>query len=246
MYILRILLLSSFARRVSAYTWACSLENSPLIEVPIPMPASHNENDVRNLRRIIGVNSVAIAMHSGYIERQMREEDEPDYREVAGQIFGLHSVDNNVFDRPKADDINNNTTINARKCECANDLSPGSDEGYYCPMPTDTCEVYSRRYGDDHGVNCFISKDWKIGFSRNVWYYLCFALVLLAFYPIFTRPGHVSIFVCMQVLSKGFACISYTDALIIHQSSCIAYYTISYIKVLTQDEPMDCRAFTSS
>ena len=36
MYILRILLLSSFARRVSAYTWACSLENSPLIEVPIP------------------------------------------------------------------------------------------------------------------------------------------------------------------------------------------------------------------
>ena len=226
MYILRILLLSSFACRVSAYTWACSLENSPLIEVPVPV--SHNENDVRNLRRIIGVNSVAIAMHSGYIERQMREEDETDYR-------------------PKADDINNNTTINARKCECAHDLLPGSDEGYYCPMPTDTCEVYSRRYGDENGVNCFIQgKDWKIGLSRNVWYYLCFALVLLAFYPIFTRPGHVSIFVCMQVLSKGFAFISYTDVLIIHQSSCIAYYTISYIKVLTQDEPMDCRAFTSS
>lgn len=177
---------------MSAYTWACSLENSPLIEVSILIPASHNENDVRNLRRIIGVNSVAIAMHSGYIERQMREEDETDYR-------------------PKADDINNNTTINARKCECAHDLLPGSDEGYYCPMPTDTCEVYNRRYGDENGVNCFIQgKDWKIGLSRNVWYYLCFALVLLAFYPIFTRPGHVSIYIsmCMQV-SKGFTFISH-------------------------------------
>ena len=77
-----------------------------------------------------------------------------------------------------------------RRCACAADM-PNTNDEFYCPSPSDYCSVLFDTGSNDR-VNCFKHTDWKIGFARNVWYYLCFSLLFLTLYPIFSKPGQVS------------------------------------------------------
>lgn len=78
-----------------------------------------------------------------------------------------------------------------RRCHCA--VADDVDEVSYCPLPADHCSVWKRQqsvFGSiPDRVECFTAGDWKVGFARHIWFYLCFAWLLLLLFPFFSRPG---------------------------------------------------------
>jgi len=193
---------------VVAYNWICSVKDNPIVN--IETETNYNANDekgiVRHLRQGNIQQNNAIIIPRGYIERQTKE-DELD------QLFGQLSNNTNLnpFDTTPQNTNNitessNNNTIQGRRCTCGYML-PTEDE-YYCPLPTDYCNIWSQPYkkGDKgerlFSVSCFVQPlDWKVNFARQIWYYLCFALLLLFLYPIVSTAGNHAV---RYVLSKCF------------------------------------------
>jgi len=208
MRIALLILLCYYPIRVVAYNWICSVKDNPIVN--IETETNYNANDekgiVRHLRQGNIQQNNAIIIPRGYIERQTKE-DELD------QLFGQLSNNTNLnpFDTTPQNTNNitessNNNTIQGRRCTCGYML-PTEDE-YYCPLPTDYCNIWSQPYkkGDKgerlFSVSCFVQPlDWKVNFARQIWYYLCFALLLLFLYPIVSTAGNHAV---RYVLSKCF------------------------------------------
>lgn len=160
-----LILLCYYPIRVAAYNWICSVKDNPIVN--IETETNNDENGIRYLRQgNIQLNN-AIIIPRGYIERQAKE-DELD------QLFDQLSNNNtasvdelniNPFDTTLQNTNNitessNNNTIQGRRCTCGYML-PTEDE-YYCPLPTDYCNIWSQPYkkGDKgerlFSVSCFV------------------------------------------------------------------------------------------
>jgi len=216
MRIALLILLCYYPIRVVSYNWICSVKDNPIVNIETETNNANDENSIdRYLRQGNIQQNNAIRIPRGYIERQTKE-DELD--QLFGQLSNNNntaSVDelNNPFDNTTqhanniiTDDIteSNNNTIQGRRCTCGYML-PTEDE-YYCPLPTDYCNIWSQPYrkGDKgaFSVSCFVSPlDWKVNFARQIWYYLCFALLLLLLYPIVSTAGNHAV---RYLLSKCF------------------------------------------
>jgi len=132
--------------------------------------AKDEKGIVRYLRQV-GIQNNAIIIPRGYTERQTKEDE-------LGQLFGQlsnntasvdHDMDelNNPFDTTPKNTNNitessHNNTIQGRRCTCGYML-PTEDE-YYCPLPTDYCNIWSQPYkkGDKgerlFSVSCFVQE----------------------------------------------------------------------------------------
>jgi len=163
------------------------VENIPLSPAQQELLQNKAGDGERNLRSWGSAND-AIAMPRDHMQRRTEE----------GALFD--DGGNNTFPDDAAEKNNDSNGeeaepimyLEGRICACATGMLE-TDDVYYCPTPSDHCHIWRRRYGTEHKVTCFEEKDWKVGVARNMWYYLCFALFLLVLYPIFSKPGQVSI-----------------------------------------------------
>ena len=160
-------------------SWTCSLSYSPVQNVELSGPQQEllREKDGgggRHLRARALANYDAIGLPRGYVERHVR----------ADTIYD--GVNNTAAEDPAA------VYQEGRICTCATGLASG-DREYYCPTPTDHCSVWRPWHSATHRVTCYQETTWTVGFARNVWYYLCFALLVLAIYPCFAGPGRVRV-----------------------------------------------------
>ncbi|KAL9184630.1 hypothetical protein ACHAXT_012600 [Thalassiosira profunda] len=160
-------------------SWTCSLSYSPVQNVELSGPQQEllREKDGgggRHLRARALANYDAIGLPRGYVERHLR----------ADTIYD--GVNSTAGEDPAA------VYQEGRICTCATGLASGNRE-YYCPTPTDHCSVWRPWHSATHRVTCYQETTWTVGFARNVWYYLCFALLVLAIYPCFAGPGRHAI-----------------------------------------------------
>jgi hypothetical protein len=191
---------------VAAATWTCSLMARPLENIPISpeqqqilqqqqqeQQQSFMGGGNRNLRR------VSLGMDAIVVPRDRRVQTTGNNSNSSND-----TTTTNLFDHPTTV---TSTTTNAtyvyhegRHCGCAKNylsyngvVDLNSDE-FYCPTPANQCSVWITRTGDsyDYGVRCFKNMSWAVTTARQLWYYIVFWFILLALYPIFTRPGHVS------------------------------------------------------
>ena len=123
---------------------------------------------------------------------QLSNNTNHDRDELNNPFDTTQHANNNITDN--ITELSNNNTIQGRRCTCGYML-PTEDE-YYCPLPTDYCNIWSQPYrkGDSErrlSVSCFVQPlDWKVNFARQIWYYLCFSLLLLFLYPIVSTAGN--------------------------------------------------------
>lgn len=187
----------------ASYSWTCSLHYIPVEKIPLS-PAQQEQLMNGGGRRLgNNDNDAAIAIvlpKTRSFNENRRAKTELENNEEANVFSqydlsgkGEYEYDDEATPISTEEELKDTVYQEGRLCACAIGLL-NSDDLYYCPTPTDHCSVWRRRYSDDHGVTCFENTDWKIGFARYVWYYLCFALLLLALYPFVTRPGQVSFF----------------------------------------------------
>lgn len=190
-------------------SWTCSLASRPLENIPISpeqqqeiLRQQQQQQDqpqslgvYRNLLRVPYILD-AIVVNAGIEENNQHRR-----RATTDE----NSTITSLFDYPTTVTTTNNTTIGiptvyheGRLCGCANNFffNQGvmeSDDEFYCPTPANQCSVWINRSGDDYdyGVRCFKNMSWAVTTARQLWYYIVFWFVLLALYPIFTRPGHV-------------------------------------------------------
>lgn len=154
---------------VASMPWTCSLQYAPVEKIPLPTQQDLLSKESLDGGRRLRLRNAAIVLHRrGYTERETRAD----------------SLDDGV----NRTSIEN--TIEGRECTCTGMLPTTAT--FYCPTPTDHCSVWVRSYSNEYGVRCFKLPDWKVGVARQVWYYLCFALLLLVMYPFFSKQGHVS------------------------------------------------------
>ena len=216
MRIALLILLCYYPIRVVAYNWICSVKDNPIMNIETETNNANDENGIdRYLRQGDIQQNNAIRIPRGYIERQTKGDEDLD--QLFGQLSNNntsvdHNIDiNNPFDTTPQNTNNitessNNNTIQGRRCTCGYML-PTEDE-YYCPLPTDYCNIWSQPYKKGHkgerlfSVSCFVRPlDWKVNFARQIWYYLCFALLLLLLYPIVSTAGNHAV---RYLLSKCF------------------------------------------
>ena len=178
-----LILLCYYPIRVVAYNWICSVKDNPIVNIETETNNDENENENRYLTQgniqqnneIIrylrqgNIQNDAIILPRGYVERQTKGDED------LGQLFGQlsnntnHDRDelNNPFDKTLQNTNNitesyNNNTIQGRRCTCGYML-PTEDE-YYCPLPTDYCNIWSQPYkkGDKgerlFSVSCFVQE----------------------------------------------------------------------------------------
>ena len=207
-----LILLCYYPIRVVAYNWICSVKDNPIVNIETETNYNDENGSIRYLRQGNIQQNNAIIIPRGYIERQTKEDG---LDQLFGQLSNnTASVDefNNpfTFDTTPQNTNNitesNNNTIQGRRCTCGYML-PTEDE-YYCPLLTDYCNIWSQPYkkGDTgerlFSVSCFVQPlDWKVNFARQIWYYLCFALLLLILYPIVSTAGNHAV---RYLLSKCF------------------------------------------
>ena len=206
---------------VTAMSWTCSLNSVPVETIPVHPPVKEEDGQRRSLRVTSESDAIIVPPELNGIEHQhqMRRKvytyDEdidsnnsyPDIFDMA-TTFGAESSNETTV---VPDESNTFPYLEARRCICATGYAFSPDDKYYCTTPSNHCSVWRSRYRHDYRVTCYEYKDWKVGFARNVWYYLCFALLMLILYPIFSRPGQVSILFCYV----NFIC-KYTPPLIWH------------------------------
>ncbi len=207
---------------LAAASWTCSLASRPLENVPIS-PEQQQEilrqqqqqklDGSRNLLRFPWIMDAIV------IPVEPAEEDNQYRRQTTTTTEGdENSTTISLFNQPPAVTTTANTTTTnstttatvtsgttvyheGRHCGCANNFLFNNgvtdpDVEFYCPTPANQCSVWVTRNGDDsdYGVQCFKNMSWAVTTARQLWYYIVFWFVLLALYPIFTRPGHVSDF----------------------------------------------------
>ena len=188
---------------VTAMSWTCSLGSVPAETIPIYPPAREEDGRWRNLRATSENDAIVVPELNDDIEHQhqmMRKayNHDEDINSSANSYPGIFDMattfgtelSNETEVVPDESNISY-PYIEARRCICATGYAFSPDDKYYCTTPSNHCSVWRSRYRLDYRVTCYEYKDWKIGFARNVWYYLCFALLLLILYPIFSRPGQV-------------------------------------------------------
>lgn len=190
-------------------SWTCSLASRPLENIPVS-PEQQQEilrqqqqqqqqqstEGYRNLLRVPFMMD-AIVLNAGTESNHHR-------RRATTTTTDENNTITSLFDHPTTGTTTTNTTTRTtvyhegRHCGCANNFffNQGvieSDDEFYCPTPANQCSVWINRSGDDYdyGVRCFKNMSWAVTTARQLWYYVVFWFVLLALYPIFTRPGHV-------------------------------------------------------
>ena len=158
-------------------TWMCNLESMPVEEIPFLQEQDDVDNDERHNLRILSPSK-----------------NDAIRRVVTGGGSEDRPSEDNIFASNNVTDVNNDTAYQeVRQCPCASGWHDKRNDVYYCPTPTNVCSVWRRRWGDEnYSVHCFENKSWTVSFARNVWYYLCFALLLLVIYPFGTQSGRVS------------------------------------------------------
>ncbi len=206
---------------VAALSWTCSLASRPLENIPISpeeqqeilrQQQQHSLDRKRNLLRFPWIMGAIV------VPAEQAEEDKQHRRQMTTTTAGdENSTPISLFKQAVAvtTTANTTTTTNStsgttvfhegRYCGCANSFlfSNGvinQDVKYYCPLPANQCSVWVTQSGDDYdyGVQCFDDMSWAVQTARQLWYYIVFWFVLLALYPIFTRPGHVSDFSALK------------------------------------------------
>ena len=191
------------APAAAAASWTCSLMSRPLENIPISpeqqqqilQQQQEQQSSLgrgnRNLLRVpLGMDAIVVP---GGWRREL----------TTGNSSNDAAATTSLFNHPTTVTSTTNATYvyhEGRHCGCANNylsyngvVDLNADE-FYCPTPANQCSVWITRDGDsyDYGVRCFKNMSWAVTTARQLWYYVVFWFVLLALYPIFTRPGHVS------------------------------------------------------
>ncbi|KAL7431086.1 hypothetical protein ACHAXH_001436 [Discostella pseudostelligera] len=200
------------APAAAAASWTCSLMSRPLENIPISpeqqqqilQQQQEQQSSLgrgnRNLLRVpLGMDAIVVP---GGWRREL----------TTGNSSNDAAATTSLFNHPTTVTSTTNATYvyhEGRHCGCANNylsyngvVDLNADE-FYCPTPANQCSVWITRDGDsyDYGVRCFKNMSWAVTTARQLWYYVVFWFVLLALYPIFTRPGHHAI---KYILSKCF------------------------------------------
>lgn len=196
----------------AAASWTCNLLSRPLEDIPISpeqqqeilRQQQQSQEGYRNLLRT-PLTLDAIVVPVGQTEENQH------HRQVAAVE---NSTTMSLFDHPtKVTTTTTSTTVyhEGRQCGCANNFLFNNgvineDVEFYCPTPANQCSVWITRNGDDYdyGVRCFKNMSWAVTTARQLWYYIVFWFALLLLYPIFTRPGHVSVsYIIMSIFLLG-------------------------------------------
>lgn len=161
---------------VASPSWTCSLEFVPLER--IPLKGDEGIGGRGRLVRSSGSPPTTNAIIGSRRRDQQRTIPFPD-----------EEGDDNQ-DGAMIPDGSDGAYQEGRRCHCAI-LFGGvdDDEAYYCPSPADHCSIWRRRFGGTYRVECFASPSWEVGIARHVWFYLCFAWLVLLMYPFCSRPG---------------------------------------------------------
>eukprot|EP00581_Thalassiosira_minuscula_P004677 CAMPEP_0183746052 /NCGR_PEP_ID=MMETSP0737-20130205/66554_1 /TAXON_ID=385413 /ORGANISM="Thalassiosira miniscula, Strain CCMP1093" /LENGTH=437 /DNA_ID=CAMNT_0025981731 /DNA_START=411 /DNA_END=1724 /DNA_ORIENTATION=+ len=193
---------------VYASTRVCSLDSVSVEKIPLNEP-----HDGRRHLRSPGPSSKdVVGLRREFVQRRISEDslhksanhEYQNYSEVAttGDIDSSETTptSGNYIDGGETDAREPTAYEEGRECICAAGILPDEGDVFYCPLPTEYCSISKSRQGG-YSVQCIKELDWKVGFARRVWFYLCFALLILILYPIITRPGQHAV---RYLLSKCF------------------------------------------
>lgn len=201
---LRITCLSIISTCIASSSWTCILDSVPAKSIPLNDGNNEQRSGplfVRHLRSSSdsagGKNNDATVLSEGYATR----------RTNVPRLIDENGTTATSVDEVDVVNLEKSVTREGRECTCATDADAiPTDRIYYCPLPTNRCTVrsrYSRSSGRrrKYDVECYESKNWMIGYARSIWFWLCFAWLLLVLYPIFSRPGQHAV---RYLLSKCF------------------------------------------
>jgi len=194
---------------IATSSWTCILDSVTVENITLNDVANNEQSGPLFVRHLRSSNSaggknnndaVTVLPQGYYARRRYRLDENNNNNNNNNNVTDIKSEVEEHDDAPPII-----TYQEGRECTCATDTSniahalPPS-EVYYCPLPMDRCTVRSRRWSSS-SVECYEYKNWKIGYARSIWFWLCFAWLLLLLYPIFSRPGQHAV---RYLLSKCF------------------------------------------
>ncbi len=183
-----------------ARTQTCNLEKYPIETIPMSAKAievdpyrRRNDGEYRRLfeetfqvRKARYYNPIAVKNGRKLSNIRVQELNSNGDRSMEESLF-----DDVQTTHPDGSTTGATETFQGRLCDCDQYWLP-TDDLFYCPLYTNQCRIWTTRYSRDYRVSCTKS-DWRIDFSRYIWYYLCFFFALLAIWLFCSKSGHVRI-----------------------------------------------------
>lgn len=184
-----------------ARTRTCNLEKLPIETIPMSARAleedpyrRRNDGEYRHLLE----ETFQVRREQNYdatVVKNGRKFSNTGVEEMSGNGDRIMQV--SLFDDGQSTQLDENTnettedSFQGRLCDCDQYWLP-TDDLFYCPLSTNQCRIWTTRYSRDYRVSCTKS-DWRIDFSRYIWYYLCFFFALLTLWLFCSKSGHVRV-----------------------------------------------------
>mmetsp|Transcript_27837 Transcript_27837/g.58504 ORF Transcript_27837/g.58504 Transcript_27837/m.58504 type:complete len:439 (+) Transcript_27837:284-1600(+) len=194
-----------------ARTRTCNLEKLPIETIPMSAKAveedpyrRRNDGEYRQLLE----ETFQVRREKYYdatVVKNGRKFSNTGVQEIYGN--GDRIMQESLFDDGQSTQLDGSITetteesFQGRLCNCDQYWLP-TDDLFYCPLYTNQCRIWTTRYSRDYRVSCTKS-DWRIDFSRYIWYYLCFFFALLAIWLFCSKSGHHAIKFMLSLFFSG-------------------------------------------
>lgn len=171
---------------VGAFYGVCNLQSVPMTNITLPYNYGIGDEADNRRRRLFlrgpVMNAIALTPHGARTTNQRRTHSNNNSssnldREISATVT-LQMIESRLCD-PRLCVMNYHQLL--------------IDDEFYCPVPTNYCNIIQSPYDRNVSVTCSYYQGWKVLFVRSSWYYICWMTLLFSFLFCCTPAGHHTI-----------------------------------------------------